>query len=129
MLLPSSAEARAGMATKGGQRTISSRLCSQTMGRNAETNSRACSGVLYIFQLPAISFFLMTRLQPGFEDAETVAAVRRRPRHKRYAWLRRTGQTWPGSLKPADAKAGQERPGRSWPPAAQGIGRRRSRWR
>src|SRR5215471_13607000 len=48
------------MSTNGGQRTISSRTWPRTSGRKAATNSRACCGVLYIFQLAAISFFLMT---------------------------------------------------------------------
>src|SRR5579864_7353335 len=49
------------MQTKGGQTTISSRACPSTRGRRARMNSRACCGVLYIFQLAAMSFLRAIR--------------------------------------------------------------------
>src|SRR5437764_15352053 len=53
-LAASSAEWR---STQGGQTTISSRSCPFTNGMKSWKNCRDCSGVLYIFQLAAISFF------------------------------------------------------------------------
>src|SRR5579862_624151 len=53
---PCASSTTAGIQTKGGQTTISSRVCPLTKGRKARMNSRACCGVLYIFQLAAISF-------------------------------------------------------------------------
>ena len=44
------------LSIEGGQTTISSRLWSQILGRKELKNARVCSGVLYIFQLAAISF-------------------------------------------------------------------------
>src|SRR5208283_476290 len=40
---------------------ISSRLWSATRGRNSRKYSRVSTGVLYIFQLAAITFFLMSQ--------------------------------------------------------------------
>src|ERR1035437_9835385 len=42
--------------TNGGQTTISSREWPSTMGRNSAKKAVVCSGVLYIFQLAAMSF-------------------------------------------------------------------------
>src|ERR1700682_6261341 len=42
-----------------GQTTISSRVCPATSGKKSRKKSRVWSGVLYIFQLAAITFILM----------------------------------------------------------------------
>src|SRR5258708_2751830 len=42
-----------------GHTTISSRVCPAASGRKSRKKSRVSSGVLYIFQLAAITFFLM----------------------------------------------------------------------
>src|SRR4051794_12118026 len=60
-LLPFAASTAAGMQTDGGQTTISSRSCAAMPGKNALKKARVWSGVLYIFQLAAITFFLMSK--------------------------------------------------------------------
>ena len=44
-----------GSSTGEGNRAISSRVCQATSGKKASTNALASAGVLYIFQLAAIS--------------------------------------------------------------------------
>src|SRR4051812_29921797 len=55
-LEPFAASITVGSRTGDGKRAISSRVCPATMGRNASTKAFASEGVLYIFQLAAISF-------------------------------------------------------------------------
>src|SRR5215471_1664148 len=62
--VPWRASTIAGRQTKGGQTTISAWCTFLTKGRNAAANSRAPSGVLYIFQLAAMSFRRM-QVRPG----------------------------------------------------------------
>src|ERR1039458_3305393 len=54
-LLPSAAAITVGSSTGEGKRAISSRVCPATSGKKASTNALASVGVLYIFQLAAIS--------------------------------------------------------------------------
>src|ERR1019366_7313896 len=53
---PRAASTAACRSRNGGQITISSREWPATMGRNSAKNAVVCSGVLYIFQLAAMSF-------------------------------------------------------------------------
>src|SRR5579872_308325 len=57
MLEPLAAAITVGNSTGEGNSAISSRLLPATSGRKASTNALASAGVLYIFQLAAISFF------------------------------------------------------------------------
>ena len=61
---PAAAATAACRSTNGGQTTISSREWPATMGRNSAKNAVVCSGVLYIFQLAAISFLRSHGLGP-----------------------------------------------------------------
>src|SRR5690242_12870165 len=68
ILEPFAASTAAGMHTKGGQTAISSRVWLATRGRKARKKSRAWSGVLYIFQLAAMSFLrgkVLLKNEPG----------------------------------------------------------------
>src|SRR5664279_1105204 len=54
-LEPLAASITVGSRTGEGNRAISSRVCPATSGKKASTNALASAGVLYIFQLAAIS--------------------------------------------------------------------------
>src|SRR5258708_22400277 len=58
---PFAASIPAARSMYGGHTTISSRVCPATCGKKSRKKSRVWSGVLYIFQLAAISFVLMRR--------------------------------------------------------------------
>src|SRR5580692_2887032 len=67
----------------GGQTTISSRVCAATIGRKSLTKAAVSAGVLYIFQLPAIIFFLMNA-RPHMSssmDEDVISKTDYRPRH------------------------------------------------
>src|SRR5215469_16612507 len=53
---PLAAGITVGSRTGDGKMAISSRVCPATSGKKASTNALASAGVLYIFQLAAISF-------------------------------------------------------------------------
>src|ERR1700722_638023 len=55
MRVPCAAWAAAGRFTKGGQITISACVASATSGRNFSKKATVSEGVLYIFQLPAMT--------------------------------------------------------------------------
>src|SRR5208282_1915583 len=55
-----------GRSTGDGNSAISSRVCPATSGKKASTNAMASAGVLYIFQLAAIS-----ALRDIFQDSST----------------------------------------------------------
>src|ERR1039457_1637704 len=55
-LEPFAAAITVGSSTGDGNRAISSRVWPATSGKKASTNALASAGVLYIFQLAAISF-------------------------------------------------------------------------
>src|ERR1700704_5808590 len=61
MLDPFAASIPAARSTYGGHTTTSSRACPETCGKKSRKKSRVWSGVLYIFQLAAISFVLIRR--------------------------------------------------------------------
>src|SRR6266850_1933544 len=71
----------AGMSINGGQTTISSRSCPATSGKKSRKKFRDWSGVLYIFQLAAITFVLMEILfQSSVEIWRLPCAISRRRR-------------------------------------------------
>src|SRR3954447_8340097 len=75
---PLEASRAADRSTNGGHTTISSRVCPETIGRKSRKNSRVWSGVLYIFQLAAITFFLMSSpFQFGMKNLIVGVAVPR----------------------------------------------------
>src|SRR5450631_731824 len=57
---PLAASSAAGKSRNGGHTTISSRVCPETSGTKSRKKSRVWSGFLYIFQLAAITFVLMS---------------------------------------------------------------------
>src|SRR5580704_9480221 len=59
MRVPRAASAAAARSGNGGQITISQYSAPATSGRNASKNIRVSGRVLYIFQLPAITGFLI----------------------------------------------------------------------
>src|SRR4030081_3614650 len=56
MLDPFAASIAAGRSRNGGHTTISSRACPETSGKKSRKKLRVWSGVLYIFQLAALTF-------------------------------------------------------------------------
>src|SRR3981081_515639 len=81
-LEPFTASIPAARSTYGGHTTISSPGCPETCGKKSRKKSRVWSGVLYIFQLAAISFVLI-RKPFRFEMEERYLndlVFRRRPR-------------------------------------------------
>jgi hypothetical protein len=70
---PLASSIAAGKSMKEGQTTISSRVCPETRGRKLLKKSRVWSGVLYIFQLAAITFLRM--MKPSYDCGIDVALL------------------------------------------------------
>src|ERR1035438_4286731 len=79
---PLAASSAAGKSRNGGHTTISSRVCPDTSGKKSRKKSRVWSGFLYIFQLAAITFVLISEpFQFGMmEWCSNDAVLRRRIR-------------------------------------------------